>query len=99
MDDAWEYNFIEPGVYAEDFNGISMSLIIIPILTATDMEKCTVRYLGEDGLDIIKSRNTRFATAKAVVDFGVIYAWTDLEDVKTERVAMGVGSIMNQPTI
>ena len=52
------------------------------------------RYLGEDGLDIIKSRNTRFANRESgEFDFGVIYAWTDLEDVKTEQVAMGVGSV------
>ena len=70
-----------------------MSLIIIPILTATIWRSAGFRYLGEDGLDIIKSRNTRFANRESgEFDFGVIYAWTDL-DVKTEQVAMGVGSV------
>ena len=36
-----EYNFIERVYMLKTSMEISMSLIIIPILTATDMEKCT----------------------------------------------------------
>ena len=90
-----EYNFIEPGVYAEDFNGDFNVIDNYPDLDGDGYgEVHGFRYLGEDGLDIIKSRNTRFANRESgEFDFGVIYAWTDLEDVKTEQVAMGVGSV------